>query len=290
MHSRQTESNSMTDMTTTAADPAGSAEARRRQLYAGRILFVQWVRRSHGWFGLWGAVLGLTFGFSGIWLNHRAVLKLPPVAQQRSSSQILLPEPAPATVEAMRDWLQAALAIKGSPGTTRVEAARPVPWAENAERGKRSGAGKGKREGKREGGREGEDPSARSGDVAPSTEPVDSAAPRQSPPLMQPEHWTFNFGGPDVLIQADYWSGNKSVSIRTTSNGFMATLMNFHKGTGMTTAWILLADTLAGSLIFLSITGVILWVQTNRRRAIGAAIFFTSLTAVLGLALASMWG
>ena len=38
---------------------------------------IRWVRKSHGWVGLWGAVLGLLFGFSGIWLNHRAVLKLP---------------------------------------------------------------------------------------------------------------------------------------------------------------------------------------------------------------------
>ena len=47
---------------------------------------IRWVRKSHGWVGLWGAVLGLLFGFSGIWLNHRTVLKLP-ATQTRSNAQ-----------------------------------------------------------------------------------------------------------------------------------------------------------------------------------------------------------
>jgi len=38
---------------------------------------IQGLRRTHGWFGLWGAVLGLLFGVAGIWLNHRAIMKLP---------------------------------------------------------------------------------------------------------------------------------------------------------------------------------------------------------------------
>ena len=68
------------------------------------------------------------------------------------------------------------------------------------------------------------------------------------------------------MIQVEYWVGNKSVSVRTTENGFVATLTNLHKGTGMPVPWILLIDTLAGSLIFLSISGVILWWETHRRR------------------------
>ena len=92
-------------------------------------------------------------------------------------------------------------------------------------------------------------------------------------PLMQPERWTFNFGGPNHVVQVEYWAGNKSASVRTTSNGFIATLTNLHKGVGMPIPWILLIDTLAGSLIFLSLSGVILWWETNRRRRLGIAIF-----------------
>ncbi len=51
---------------------------------------------------------------------------------------------------------------------------------------------------------------------------------------------------------------------------------------------ILLADTLAGSLILLSLSGVILWVQTSRRRLVGLMIFGASVVTTLGLALSRL--
>ena len=55
-----------------------------------RLAFVRWVRRTHGWFGLWGAILGLLMGFSGIWLNHRNVLKLELPGQQQINGEHLV--------------------------------------------------------------------------------------------------------------------------------------------------------------------------------------------------------
>ncbi|MDM0068592.1 PepSY-associated TM helix domain-containing protein [Variovorax sp. J31P207] len=213
----------------------------RVQALQRRATAVQWIRKTHGWIGLWGAILGLLFGTAGIWLNHRAVLKLP-MAQQRANAQLALPEPPPASAAEMAVWLQAALDQDRPPNSVRTEPARPVAWGE-----------KGKPD-----------------------------------PLMQPERWTFNFGGPDAIVQADYWRGNRSVGVTTTQNGLVATLTNMHKGTGMSVGWILLVDTLAGSLIFLSISGVILWMLTHRRRAVGLAIFGTSVALTLGLALAQL--
>jgi hypothetical protein len=213
----------------------------RVQALQRRATAVQWIRKTHGWIGLWGAILGLLFGTAGIWLNHRAVLKLP-MAQQRANAQLALPEPPPASAAEMAVWLQAALDQDRPPNSVRTEPARLVAWGE-----------KGK----------------------PDT-------------LMQPERWTFNFGGPDAIVQAEYWRGNRSVGVTTTQNGFVATLTNMHKGTGMSVGWILLVDTLAGSLIFLSISGVILWMLTHRRRAVGLAIFGTSVALTLGLALAQL--
>ena len=88
------------------------------------------------------------------------------------------------------------------------------------------------------------------------------------------------------MIQVEYWVGNKSASARTTDNGFIATLTNFHKGVGMPVPWILLIDSLAGSLIFLSVSGAILWWEINRRRRLGLAIFGTAVALTVGLA---MW-
>ncbi len=205
-----------------------------------RLAFVRWVRLTHGWFGLWGAILGLLMGFSGVWLNHRAVLKLQLPSQQQLNAQLTLPEPRPETAEAMAAWLTETLKLDRPANNVRVERARTVAWAE--------GGG-------------------------------------EQRPLTQPERWSFNLGGPNRVIQVEYWVGNRSVSVRTTENGFVATLTNLHKGVGMPVPWILRIDTLAGSLIFLSISGAVLWWEANRRRWVGLAIFGVSVAATVTLAL-----
>ena len=235
----------------------------REQRYRNVMM---WVRKSHGWIGLWGALLGLMFGFSGIWLNHRAVLKLPPFSQQRINGQVALPDPAPASTEEMSAWLQSALNLNRPPNTTRVEPPKPVVWSEKF---KQPDAGS-------------ERPKAAPDDSA-ATELAPAEVSPKAPPLMQPEHWVFNFGGANALIQADYWRGNRSVGVTTTSNGLVGTLTNMHKGVGMPVGWILFVDTMAGSLIFLSLSGLLLWLQTNRRRVVGFAIFSVSL--IVGLVL-----
>ena len=216
-----------------------------------RLAFVRWVRRTHGWFGLWGAILGLLMGFSGIWLNHRNVLKLELPNQQQINAQLELPDPRPSTIDALAAWLQQTLKLDGPANTMRVDRSRPVVWTER-------GADKGTERG------------------------------GERRPLMQPERWTLNFGGPDRIIQVEYWVGNKSVGVRTTENGFVATLTNLHKGVGMPVPWILLIDTLAGSLIFLSISGAILWWETNRRRLFGLAIFGTSVAVTVAIAMSPL--
>jgi hypothetical protein len=226
-----------------ARDSTTAGHAARVRAHQRRTTVVQWIRRTHGWFGLWGAVLGLLFGFSGIWLNHRNVLKLPQ-AQERTRAQLALPEPVPDTPEAMSRWLQDALRMSGPPNSSRIEPAKPVAWADKGD--------------------------------------------KSAPQLTQPAHWVFNFGGPNETVQAEYWHGNRSVGVTTTHNGFVATLTNMHKGGGMPLPWILLVDTLAGSLIFLSLSGVALWMLTHRRRRVGLVLFGASLAAMLTLALSAL--
>ena len=89
-------------------------------------------------------------------------------------------------------------------------------------------------------------------------------------------------------IQVEYWVGNQSAGVRTTQNGFVATLTNLHKGTTMPAPWILLIDTLAGAMIFLSISGAILWWETHRRRRLGIAIFGVSVAVTVALAMSPL--
>jgi hypothetical protein len=215
--------------------PAPLSIDRARPAPHRSALLLAWLRKTHGWLGLWGAALGLLFGIAGIWLNHRAVLKLP-MDQTRSRYELPLPAGVPATSGDLAAWLRASLQQDG-PGAIKVEPAHGLPWSLP------------------DGG-----------------------------PAVQPEHWTVTFGGPAHRVQADYWRGNAKVAITSTGNGIAATLANLHKGVGMPVGWVLLADTLAGCLVFLCLSGVALWWLMHRRRArIGLAILATSvgLTAAM---------
>jgi hypothetical protein len=82
--------------------------------------------------------------------------------------------------------------------------------------------------------------------------------------------------------------GNRKVSITQVDSGFAAPLSNLHKGTGMSVFWILLIDTLAGSIIFLSVSGVTLWMLTHRRRIPGMIVVGTSVALTLALILSRL--
>src|SRR4051812_47553362 len=47
-----------------------------------RGIFLKWLRKTHGWIGLWVAALGLLFGVTGFLQNHRAIMKIPTAQAQ----------------------------------------------------------------------------------------------------------------------------------------------------------------------------------------------------------------
>jgi hypothetical protein len=203
-----------------------------------RAVAVKWLRKMHGWIGLWGAVLGLLFGGTGILLNHRAVLKIPAVQVQERTVQIPLPAPPPPDPQALASWLKNSLKLVPDPSRVKAEPARPVAWGDRA--------------------------------------------------LVQPARWSASFTSPSGGVQAEYWVGNSYVTLKRSDNNVFATLTNLHKGVGMSVGWILLVDTLAGSIILLSLSGIVLWTLTNRRRTVGIAIASVSLLLAGGVALASI--
>ncbi len=202
-----------------------------------RANMIRWLRKMHGWIGLWGATLGLLFGVSGILLNHRAVMKIPAVQVQESTLQMPLPQPAPASAKEMVEWLRGELKLDHPNLKSREEPAHGVAWGDKA--------------------------------------------------MTQPGHWQMSLTTPRMNVQADWWVGNSFVTLKRSDNNFFAVLTNLHKGVGMGVAWVLLADTLAGSIILLSLSGVVLWTQLNRKRMIGAAVGITGLllTVILSLRL-----
>lgn len=213
---------------------AGELAARRQR--SRRATFIKWLRKVHGWVGLWGAVLGLLFGVTGFLLNHRAgPMKVPTGEPQVEQMQVALPSDPPATPDAMAHWLQRELHFDGKPGRVKRERAHPVAWGDRS--------------------------------------------------VVQPEFWQMGIVGPQRSLQAEYWVGNGYVSVKRTENAFLATLNNLHKGVGLGIGWVLLMDTIAGSLILLSLTGVLLWTELNRRRTVGVLLVAGSVGAALAAGL-----
>jgi uncharacterized protein len=221
----------------TDAAASGTSGVDAQQKRPRRITFIRWLRKIHGWIGLWGAALGLLFGTTGFFLNHRAgPLRISTGAPQVSELQVPLPQPAPESPRELAAWLKGELKLAGKPGRVQKEPAHAVAWGDRS--------------------------------------------------AVQPEHWQLTFASPRQMTSADYWVGSGYVTVKRTGNTFLATLTNLHKGVGLSVGWVLLIDTLAGSIILLSLTGVLLWTQLNTRRTIGAVLVIGSIVAAVSVGLA----
>lgn len=195
--------------------------------HVSRAKFLRWLRRVHGWLGLWGAVLGLLFGVTGFLLNHRVVMKIPALQMEQSQFQMTLPAAGRANAQTFALWVQQQLKLQQSAYKVHDEPARAIPW----------GDGK----------------------------------------LIQPAQWKADFHTPQHSWSAEYWVGNRFVSVKQQDVNAWGFLMRLHKGVGMNAGWILLADSLAGAMLILSITGVLLWTRMRGSRLALVGLVGTSL-------------
>lgn len=84
--------------------------------------------------------------------------------------------------------------------------------------------------------------------------------------VKQPALWKVDFHNPQHAIMAEYWVGNHFVSVKRQEANALDFITRLHKGLGMGIGWVLLADSLAGALILLSMTGVLLWTKMRKDR------------------------
>jgi hypothetical protein len=99
--------------------------------------------------------------------------------------------------------------------------------------------------------------------------------------VMQPERWVISIARPDRGVIAEYFVGNRTVKIDRIDATPIGTLMRLHTATGVSAFWVLLSDTIAGSLILLSLTGLLLWTQLHARRTIAVLTSCGALFAAL---------
>lgn len=82
----------------------------------------------------------------------------------------------------------------------------------------------------------------------------------------QPERWEVAFAMPHAMVRAEYIAGNQFATVEREDANVWGFITRMHKGVGANTGWVLLADSIAGALILLSITGVLLWTKMRGSR------------------------
>ncbi|HEY0844611.1 MAG TPA: PepSY-associated TM helix domain-containing protein [Noviherbaspirillum sp.] len=97
--------------------------------------------------------------------------------------------------------------------------------------------------------------------------------------LRQPERWTVTLTRPERGVTAEYFVGNRFVKLDQVDATPIGTLTRLHMSIGVNAFWVLLSDTIAGGMILLSITGLLLWTQLHTIRTIAV---MTSVGALLG--------
>src|SRR6202012_2110065 len=109
-------------------DDAGQFARRQR---SRRASFIKWLRKVHGWVGLWGAVLGLLFGSTGFLLNHRGgPLRISTGEPQVSQVQIPLPADGLESPNELGKWLKTELKLDGKLARGKREPAHAVGWGD----------------------------------------------------------------------------------------------------------------------------------------------------------------
>jgi hypothetical protein len=104
----------------------------------------------------------------------------------------------------------------------------------------------------------------------------------------QPALWKVDFHTPQYSVAAEYWVGNQFVSVKRQEANVFAFLSRLHKGVGMNAGWILLADSLAGALIMLSLTGLLLWTKMRKSRLLLAGLSGGSILLAVTFSLYSL--
>lgn len=96
---------------------------------------------------------------------------------------------------------------------------------------------------------------------------------------MRPERWTVALHSPQRTVTAEYFVGNRLIKLEHLDATPIGTLTRLHTLVGVSAFWVQLADTIAGSLILLSLTGLLLWTQLHTIRTMVILTSISALTA-----------
>ncbi|MCE1203123.1 MAG: PepSY-associated TM helix domain-containing protein [Holophagaceae bacterium] len=100
-------------------------------------------------------------------------------------------------------------------------------------------------------------------------------------PVKVAEQWTVAFLGHAHFALATYTPGNRTVELEQKDASFVQTLKRLHKGDGGQVGWILLTDAFAGALVFLTLSGALLWTRLAGPKLLAAGLAIGGLLAAV---------
>jgi len=99
--------------------------------------------------------------------------------------------------------------------------------------------------------------------------------------LELPKSFQIVFQLPQAKIQAEYIAGNKYATVRREDTNTWGFITRMHMGINASIGWVLLADSIAGAMMMLSITGVLLWTKMRGSRLVMVGLILTSLISTI---------
>ena len=93
--------------------------------------------------------------------------------------------------------------------------------------------------------------------------------------VQQPERWSVNLSTPTLTVSAKHIPGSGIIDVETQNATAWGVLLRMHTGAGASAVWILLVDTIAGALMVLTLSGVLLWSRLRTPRLLGIGVLLT---------------
>jgi hypothetical protein len=95
------------------------------------------------------------------------------------------------------------------------------------------------------------------------------------------EQWLVQVIGHAHFARAIYLPGNRTVDLERSDANVLGTLERLHKGEAGQMGWVLLTDGFAGALVFMTLSGTLIWTRLAGPRLLSAALALGGLVAAL---------
>lgn len=196
--------------------------------------FIRWLKKFHAWFGVWGAIAGIIFAWSGFVLNHRTDFRL---GGDIETAEFVLLAPDTRTFASGDEfgaYIKEQMGLFGQPRAPGM-----------------AGMGGGGRI------------------AVPGGPAIDSPAGFQAA-----------FVAASDQVAASYTVGDAEIKVARQSRPPIRTLNRMHLGQAPNIGWQVLMDAYSGALIFLCLSGVLIWSRLDGSRLLGLGLITVSFSLV----------